>query len=226
MNETFNGLLILPRLGVLFAPLLPAVQIIKLLLLFYMKKVGTGGFVSLSYTHSFAYYVTFFLFSFQSSLMLNCQASRKPWRASRMTTLFISLLCFPSFLGAAVSVTYIIWTWVQERERKCYAGGCGICINSTTSRIAFLRIRFKHIYLTHTLYVRFKIQLWGYAALFSFYFGVFTSESDSFHQILLSMARVIFCVLLLSQIPSEDQNQQLSLTTSECLLSRAYSFVP
>lgn len=55
----------------------------------------------------------------QSSVMMNCQAPRKPYRVSQMTTIFITLLCFPSFLGASVCVTYTMWRYVNlARTRR------------------------------------------------------------------------------------------------------------
>ncbi|XP_051573368.1 transmembrane channel-like protein 6 isoform X2 [Myxocyprinus asiaticus] len=78
-------------IGVLFAPLLPAVQTGKLFLLFYMKK---------------------------TSLMMNFQAPRKHWRATQMSTLFITLLFFPSFTGALACVVYTMW-------RIKPSSGCG-----------------------------------------------------------------------------------------------------
>lgn len=45
----------------------------------------------------------------QRSLMANCRAPSRPWLASHMSTVFISLLCFPSFLGAAVFLCYAVW---------------------------------------------------------------------------------------------------------------------
>ncbi|XP_056406126.1 transmembrane channel-like protein 6 isoform X3 [Hyla sarda] len=70
-------------LGVLFCPIIPVVQTLKLLLLFYVKK---------------------------ASLMRNCRSPSKPWRASHMSTAFLTLLCFPSFLGASVFLSYTVWS--------------------------------------------------------------------------------------------------------------------
>ncbi|XP_068120337.1 transmembrane channel-like protein 6 isoform X2 [Hyperolius riggenbachi] len=70
-------------IGVLFCPLLPVIQTLKLLLLFYVKK---------------------------ASLMRNCRSPSKPWRASHMSTVFLTLLCFPSFLGASVFLSYTVWS--------------------------------------------------------------------------------------------------------------------
>ncbi|CAI9538961.1 unnamed protein product, partial [Staurois parvus] len=76
-------------LGVLFCPLLPVIQMLKLLLLFYVKK---------------------------ASLMRNCRSPSKPWRASHMSTVFLTLLCFPSFLGASIFLSYTVWSVTPSKS--------------------------------------------------------------------------------------------------------------
>lgn len=41
--------------------------------------------------------------------MRNCQPPCKIWQASHMMTIFISLLCVPSFLGATLAHLYTVW---------------------------------------------------------------------------------------------------------------------
>ncbi|XP_048868932.1 transmembrane channel-like protein 5 isoform X1 [Brienomyrus brachyistius] len=69
-------------IGIYFSPLLPLIQMIKLFLLFYLKKV---------------------------SLNRNCQPPRRSGRAAQMQTIYIALLFFPSFVGALSLVAYTVW---------------------------------------------------------------------------------------------------------------------
>ncbi|XP_078097058.1 transmembrane channel-like protein 5 [Mustelus asterias] len=69
-------------IGLYFAPLLPAIQIIKFFIIFHVKKV---------------------------SLIMNCQPPRQAWRASHMTTIFIFLLFFPGFIGVLCSLGITVW---------------------------------------------------------------------------------------------------------------------
>ncbi|XP_057700052.1 transmembrane channel-like protein 5 [Corythoichthys intestinalis] len=69
-------------IGIYFSPLLPAIQIVKLFVLFFIKKV--------SLTH-------------------NCQPPRRTGRAAQMQAIFIALLFFPFFVGALSTFAYTAW---------------------------------------------------------------------------------------------------------------------
>ncbi|XP_065414986.1 transmembrane channel-like protein 5 isoform X5 [Chrysemys picta bellii] len=82
-------------IGIFFAPLMPAMQIISFFIIFYVKKV---------------------------SLMRNCQPPRKVWRASQMTTLFIFLLFFPSFTGVLSVMAVTIWRLTPSKQCGPFQG--------------------------------------------------------------------------------------------------------
>ncbi|NXP72118.1 TMC5 protein, partial [Ramphastos sulfuratus] len=70
-------------IGILFSPLLPAIQMTAFSIVFYVKKV---------------------------SLRMNCQPPQKVWRTAQMTTSFLFLLFFPSFLGVLSVIGVTVWS--------------------------------------------------------------------------------------------------------------------
>ncbi|NWW21838.1 TMC5 protein, partial [Falcunculus frontatus] len=69
-------------IGILFSPLLPGIQMIAFLIVFFVKKV---------------------------SLMRNCQPPCKVWRTAQMMTSFMFLLFCPSFLGVLSVIGVTVW---------------------------------------------------------------------------------------------------------------------
>nr|XP_020451663.1 transmembrane channel-like protein 5 [Monopterus albus] len=82
-------------IGIYFSPLLPAIQILKFFILFYLKKV--------SLTH-------------------NCQPPRRIGRAAQMQTIFIAVLFFPFFVGALSMVAYVSWRLTPSEQCGPFRG--------------------------------------------------------------------------------------------------------
>lgn len=82
-------------LGIFFSPLLPVIQILKFLLVFYLKKV---------------------------SITMNCQPPRRTGRAAQMQTILIALLFFPFFVGALSIVAYSAWSLTPSKQCGPFRG--------------------------------------------------------------------------------------------------------
>ncbi|XP_077380666.1 transmembrane channel-like protein 5 [Festucalex cinctus] len=82
-------------IGIYFSPLLPAIQIVKFFVLFFIKKV--------SLTH-------------------NCQPPRRTGRAAQMQTIFVALLFFPFFMGALSMVGYTAWRLTPSEQCGPFRG--------------------------------------------------------------------------------------------------------
>ncbi|XP_041943561.1 transmembrane channel-like protein 5 isoform X1 [Alosa sapidissima] len=70
-------------IGVYFSPLLPIIQIVKLFIIFYMKKV---------------------------SISLICRPSTRAGLGAEMKTAFTALLFFPSYIGSLFIMGYTVWS--------------------------------------------------------------------------------------------------------------------
>uniref|UniRef100_A0A8C1C2B9 Transmembrane channel-like protein n=1 Tax=Cyprinus carpio carpio TaxID=630221 RepID=A0A8C1C2B9_CYPCA len=77
-------------IGIYFSPLLPVMQVLKLFIIFYLKKI---------------------------SLSLNCQPPKHIGRAAQIQTVFIAILFFPSFVGVLSMVAYTVWS--LEPSNQC-----------------------------------------------------------------------------------------------------------
>ncbi|XP_024914113.1 transmembrane channel-like protein 5 isoform X2 [Cynoglossus semilaevis] len=85
----------LRKVGIYFSPLLPAIQILKFFILFYLKKV---------------------------SLTRNCQPPQRTGRAAQMQTAFICLLFFPFFVGSLSIVGYTAWSLTPSTQCGPFKG--------------------------------------------------------------------------------------------------------
>ncbi|XP_058964303.2 transmembrane channel-like protein 7 isoform X1 [Pocillopora verrucosa] len=79
-------------IGTFFCPMLPVIQVIKLFILFYVKR---------------------------TSVVMNCRASMRPFRASRMNLLFLFLLAVSFFLSMIVIGYTIMSSDVTNPSQLC-----------------------------------------------------------------------------------------------------------
>ncbi|KAK3552740.1 hypothetical protein QTP86_022150 [Hemibagrus guttatus] len=82
-------------IGIYFSPLLPILQVIKLFIIFYLKRV---------------------------SLSMNCQPPKHIGRAAQMQTVYVALLFFPSFVGALSLVAYTVWSLKPSEQCGPFQG--------------------------------------------------------------------------------------------------------
>ncbi|XP_043970207.1 transmembrane channel-like protein 6b isoform X1 [Gambusia affinis] len=173
-------------LGLLFTPLLPAVQILKLLLLFYIKM---------------------------SSVMMNCQPPSRPYRVSQMTTIFITLLCFPSFLGASVCVTYTMWRLPSSESCGPFRGNKTM-IQAGKQRIVELVKENPNLYFlaqAHTYLVENPFFLFVGAAIFLIVIYFQSQVVDGQRKII---------ALLQEQIENEGEDKKFLITRLQSIHER------